>query len=98
MPDDFAISDRVRSWAAKNGFDRLEQRFEHFVGKARANGYRYVDWDEGFMGAIREDWARLGPANQMKPDGRGLSNGNPQPPPPVEKSFTLAELGLDDQL
>lgn len=59
MPADFGISERVRKWAAEKGHDRLDERFEHFVGKARANGYTYADWDEGFMGAIRDDWAKL---------------------------------------
>ncbi len=59
MPSGFEISDRVRKWAAEKGYDRLEERFEHFVSKAKANGYAYADWDEAFMGAIRDDWARL---------------------------------------
>lgn len=59
LPADFAISDRVRKWATEKGYTRLEERFEHFVGKAKANGYTYADWDEGFMGAIRDDWAKL---------------------------------------
>ena len=56
---DFAISERVRKWAAEKGHAQLEQRLEHFVGLARAKGYEYVDWDEAFMGAIRDNWAKL---------------------------------------
>lgn len=59
LPADFAISDRVKAWASDKGHSRLDERLEHFVGKARANGYRYVDWDEAFMAAIRDDWAKL---------------------------------------
>lgn len=59
MPEGFAISDRVRKWADEKGHDRLEERLEHFKGKALANGYAYADWDEAFMGAIRDDWAKL---------------------------------------
>ena len=59
LPDGFGISDRVRQWAAVKGYTRLEERLEHFVSKARAGGYTYVDWDEAFMGAIRDDWAKL---------------------------------------
>lgn len=59
LPDDFGISDRVKQWAAVKGYTRLEERLEHFVGKAKAAGYTYVDWDEAFMGAIRDDWAKL---------------------------------------
>ena len=59
MPKDFGVSDRVRKWAAEKGYDRLQERLEHFKGKALANGYAYADWDEAFMGAIRDDWAKL---------------------------------------
>ncbi|MFM0020891.1 hypothetical protein [Paraburkholderia azotifigens] len=60
LPEDFAISERVREWASEKGNGRLEERFEHFVGVARANGYRYIDWDQAFMNAVRDDWAKLG--------------------------------------
>lgn len=59
MPEGFAISDRVRTWAAGKGFTDLERHFEAFVSKAIAKGYTYADWDEGFMGAIRDNWANL---------------------------------------
>lgn len=59
MPEDFGISERVRVWAAEKGFHSLETRLEHFRSKAKAKSYVYADWDEGFMGAIREDWAKI---------------------------------------
>lgn len=59
MPDGFQVSERVKAWAAKKGFDRLDEHLESFVSKARAKAYTYADWDEGLMGAIRDDWARL---------------------------------------
>lgn len=59
LADDFAISDRVKAWAAEKGFDRLDQHLESFVSKCRAKGYAYVDWDEAFMNAVRENWAKL---------------------------------------
>lgn len=59
LPNGFEISDRVRTWAERKGFDRLEAHFESFVRKCRAKDYQYVDWDEGFMGAITDDWAKL---------------------------------------
>lgn len=59
IPPDFGISDRVRAWASEKGYDRLPEHLEHFRNKAVAKAYTYADWDEGFMGAIREDWARL---------------------------------------
>lgn len=65
LPEDFGISDRVREWAADKGHDRLEERLVHFVGYARANGKSYADWDQGFMNAIRDDWAKLQPLRQI---------------------------------
>lgn len=59
IPSDFGISERVAGWAEKNGHVQLEKRLEHFIGKAKASGYTYVDWDEAFMGAIRDDWAKI---------------------------------------
>lgn len=59
MPADFAISERVRAWAAEKGFGNLDQHLDAFRSKCKAKGYTYVDWDEGFMGAVRDDWAKL---------------------------------------
>ncbi len=67
LPADFGISDRVREWAGRKGYVDLESHLEYFKGKSLAKGYTYADWDEGFMGAIREDWAKLrspSPASQ----------------------------------
>lgn len=61
MPQDFdlKVSSRVETWAAKQGFSDLEAHLAHFVGKARANGYVYANWDDALMNAIRDDWAKL---------------------------------------
>lgn len=59
LPDDFSVSDRVAKWAAEKGFSRLPEHLEYFIGKARAHGYTYVDWDEALMSAVRDDWAKL---------------------------------------
>lgn len=59
LPDGFAISDRVKKWAEEKGFDRLEDHHEAFVSKAKARAYTYADWDEAFMGAVRDDWAEI---------------------------------------
>jgi len=69
LPADFSISDRVREWADEKGFASLQAHFENFVGACRAKGYTYVDWDEGFMGAIRNNWAKVG-----APAVRGVVN------------------------
>ena len=59
MPPDFAISERVATWASKNGFGSLEAHLEAFKRKVEASGYMYINWDSAFMEAIREDWAKL---------------------------------------
>lgn len=60
LPNDFGISDRVRSWAAEKNHSRLESHLEGFISACRKGGYAYADWDEAFMDAIRKDWAKLG--------------------------------------
>lgn len=74
MPENFGISARVRQWAGDKGHARLEERLEHFKGKALANGYTYADWDEAFMGAIRDDWAKLPAASSS-----AVPRGKPKP-------------------
>ena len=59
IPEDFAVSERVKGWAALKGFNRLDEHLEAFRRKASANGYAYANWDDAFMEAIREDWAKL---------------------------------------
>lgn len=60
MPEDFGISERVKSWAIEKGHTRLADHLEAFKAKCKANGYAYADWDSAFMEAIRGDWAKLG--------------------------------------
>lgn len=62
LPENWGISDRVRDWASREGHLNLEKRLEHFTGYARANAKKYADWDQAFMNAIRDDWAKLTPA------------------------------------
>lgn len=70
LPDGFAISERVAAWAKEKGHTQLPARLEHFVGAAKARGYTYVDWDEAFMTAVRDDWAKLGkPSTTTRPGG-----------------------------
>ena len=90
MPADFGVSERAKVWAAEKGHSRLGERFEHFVGKVRANGYTYADWDEAFMGAVRDDWAKL-PA--LAPPGSTYTTPSPQKGPsetPLERSISWA--------
>lgn len=67
LPENFSISDRVRAWAEKQGVFNLTTHFDAFVSKVRAKGYTYVDWDEGFMGAVRDDWAKIGNGKPTTP-------------------------------
>lgn len=59
LPADFGVSDRVTAWAAEHGFGQLDEHLDAFKRKATAKGYTYVSWDDAFMEAIREDWAKL---------------------------------------
>lgn len=70
LPDGFCISERVRSWAAEKGYSNLQRHFENFVGACKAKGYTYVCWDEAFMGAIRNDWAKLNTPQPRASPGR----------------------------
>jgi hypothetical protein len=59
LPADFGISDAVRRWAEKKGFDHLEEHLESFKDRATSKGYKYLDWDSAFRNAIREDWGKI---------------------------------------
>lgn len=81
MPSDFGISDRVRQWAKRKGYEhRLEDHLEAFRCKATAKGYRYADWDSALMEAVREDWANL--RNGAR---HPVAGGDPQPSPASQR-------------
>jgi hypothetical protein len=61
LPKDFAISERVITWANKEGYINLQKHFDNFVLSAQAKGYAYVNWDSAFMSAIRANWANVSP-------------------------------------
>jgi hypothetical protein len=91
LPDDFGISERVRTWAAAKGYGQLDEHLEAFKRKARAKAYTYANWDEAFMEAIREDWAKL--------RGRA-ANGSAPPPesvPSDEAKKTAAYLKTQER-
>lgn len=56
---DFGVSEAVRRWAEKRDYGDLTPYLEIFVGRNRASGRVYKDWDQAFMNAIREDWYGL---------------------------------------
>lgn len=59
IPEDFGVSDAVKSWAEGKGYGDLNAHLEAFRDKARANGYTYLSWDDAFKNAIREDWGKV---------------------------------------
>lgn len=64
LPLDFKISDNVRAWAKKKGYEPyLEAHLEHFIGycKAGRDGKppKYIDWDQAFENSIRSDWGGI---------------------------------------
>lgn len=76
MPTDFGVSERVAAWAAEKGYGNLAAHLEAFKAKVAANGYTAASWDDKFMEAIREDWAKL----------RGRMPNGAAPPPEVVKN------------
>lgn len=71
IPDDLVISDQVRDWAETTGVANLDAHFNNFVSVCKAKGYKYADWDEALIRAIRDDWAKLS-AVQKRTDGLAL--------------------------
>jgi hypothetical protein len=59
LPADFKVSERVKLWAKEKGHSHLDEHLESFKLKAMAKKYTYVDWDAAFMGAIRDNWAKI---------------------------------------
>ena len=59
LSESFCISDRVKAWAEEKGHQFLELHFDHFISACKRRGYTYADWDEAFMSAIRDNWAKL---------------------------------------
>lgn len=64
LPDGFGISNRVREWAKRKGYSNLDAHLESFLSAVKRKGYQYADWDEALMTAIRDDWGKVGAAQQ----------------------------------
>lgn len=76
IPDDFAISQQVREWARKEGYEPyLEAHLSYFIDYARAGGVQTIDWDAKFRNAIRGDWGEIREKAQRKGN-----NGSPSKP------------------
>lgn len=59
MPTDFGISQRVRDWAARKGYGRLDDHLENFKLLAESRGYEYASWDAALMRAISMNYAKI---------------------------------------
>lgn len=59
IPPGFGISNRVRDWASLKGYGQLDRYLEFFVGRMKASGRTYIDWDQAFMNCIGEDWPKF---------------------------------------
>lgn len=84
-PEDFAVSERVKTWAEKKGYTRLDEHLEAFLAKCKAKGYTYIDHDAAFMEAIREDWAKL----------RGRTANGAAPPPDAGGQWFDSRSGIE---
>lgn len=70
LPADFAVSERVATWAREKGHSQLDKHLDHFRLSASAKGYTYADWDSAFMKAVSDNWAKLAaPAQASAPGG-----------------------------
>lgn len=98
IPADFGISERVQLWATENGYAQLDRHLDAFRRKAVAKGYAYVSWDDAFMEAIREDWAKLrgrAPNGVAPPPDARAQQG---PDPALEKIKRDAEKAVPPSL
>jgi hypothetical protein len=60
LPEGFGPSTRVNLWAIEKGYSgHMDAHLEAFVSYVKRSGKQYVDWDEAFMTAIREDWGKV---------------------------------------
>jgi hypothetical protein len=59
LPKDFGISENLFKWAEEKGNKNLEKHLEFFIGRSKAKGYKYIDWEQAFQNAVRENWAKI---------------------------------------
>ncbi len=59
IPDDWHLSDKLKSWALANGFgpvEYLEKHSEYFRDYCEATGAKYANFDAAFRNCLRGDW------------------------------------------
>ena len=60
IPDDFGISEPIRTWARKEGLEPyLEAHLAYFVDYAKSKAKRYSDWNATFRNCVRSDWGNV---------------------------------------
>lgn len=61
IKDDFAISKYVHSWGMENKYtnDALEKHRKYFILACKSQGYEKESWDDFFIKAIIDNWAKL---------------------------------------
>lgn len=74
LPDGFAISERVETWAKEKGYslDLMPAHFEQFISYVKRKQPKYADWDEAFMTCVREDWGGVRTRRGAAPDYSGV--------------------------
>ena len=76
LPENFAISDAVLTWAQGKGYGNLDDHLEAFRDRALMKGYQYADWDRAFMTAIREDWGKVRGNGGLRPQPQHISKAD----------------------
>jgi hypothetical protein len=84
IPENFTISEEIREWAIKQGFDHLEEHLDWFKDYAHANGKLYADWDAAFRNCLKGDWGRVrqNGGNGHESSSSPYKIARPRPDPP----------------
>lgn len=53
-----SVSQQVRDWCLKHGYDHPEASFAYLLDYAAANGKSYDDWDAALRNCIKGDWGK----------------------------------------
>lgn len=67
FPEDFAITDDIKTWAKAHGFSHLEEHLEWMKDWAKSRNKLYSDWQAAFRNAIRGNWGKI---DYTKPEKR----------------------------
>lgn len=61
IPDNFDINDYIINWAKDNKYDlsAIENHRRYFVTTCKSQGYEKESWDDFFIKAVMDNWAKL---------------------------------------